>query len=266
MTGTTAALGHAPIIGCVAHSLKRVVRAAGDSTVHRLPDSHFPGLRWFMTKRVLDLVFASALVVLLSPLLLLCVLAVALTSRGPVFFTQERVGTTRERNGGMLAWKVKPFKMYKFRSMYVGLDDDIHRKLSDAYIKGDSETMVALGTAPGLFKLSSDPRVTPVGAIMRRFSLDELPQLFNVIRGEMSMVGPRPPLQYEVDNYMPWHMARFNATPGITGHWQVMGRCELTFEEMVRLDIEYARKQSLLFDLRVILKTFGVVVTGKGAA
>lgn len=221
---------------------------------------------WLITKRIIDVLASSALLLISAPLLLACTLAVALTSRGPVFFTQERIGTARERHGGVLTWRLRTFTMYKFRSMYIGRDDGDHRKLTEAIITGDEQTAKTLATTPGLLKLTDDPRITPAGRFLRRFSLDELPQLFNVFKGDMSIVGPRPPLQYEVDHYLPWHMGRFNATPGITGLWQVMGRSTLTFEEMVKLDIQYARQQSLGLDLRILLKTFGVVVTGRGAA
>lgn len=221
---------------------------------------------WLAAKRVLDLLFASGLLLLAAPVLIVCALAVALTSRGPVLFTQERIGTARERHGGLMTWRLRTFTMYKFRSMYVGLDDEAHRRLTEALITGDKKTTETLATTPGLLKLSDDPRITPVGRFLRRFSLDELPQLFNVIKGDMSIIGPRPALQYEVDHYLPWHMGRFNAKPGITGLWQVMGRSALSFEEMVRLDIQYARQQSFILDLRILLKTFGVVLTGKGAA
>lgn len=215
---------------------------------------------------MLDIVFAVSSIIILSPVLLISALAVVLTSRGPVLFKQERVGCKLERNGELVAWRIKPFKMYKFRSMYTNQGDGDHRKLAEAYVTGDVEKLAGIDTAPGMFKLGADPRITPVGAFIRRYSIDELPQLLNVIKGDMSIVGPRPPLQYEVDNYMPWHMARFRATPGITGLWQVMGRTELTFEEMVRLDVEYSREQSFLLDLKIVLRTFSVVLKGKGAA
>ena len=150
--------------------------------------------------------------------------------------------------------------------MYVNADADVHKTFTDAFIRGDEALLGTISTAPGLYKLGSDKRITAIGHILRRLSLDELPQLFNVVKGDMSMIGPRPPMQYEVDAYSPRHMSRFHATQGISGLWQVMGRAELTFEQMIDLDIEYVRTQSWKVDTRIAFKTVAVVLTGRGAA
>lgn len=238
------------------------------SAGHHQPDafSHRSDGSRLILKRAVDLLFASIILVLTSPILVACAVAVVVTSRGPILFRQERIGAVRERRGPLGTWRLRPFIIYKFRSMYVGRNDEDHRKLTEAIITGDKETTRTLATTPGLLKLSEDPRITPVGAFLRRSSLDELPQLINVIKGEMSIVGPRPPLQYEVDHYLPWHMGRFNAKPGMTGLWQVMGRATLSFEEMVKLDIQYTQQQSLLLDLRIMLMTFRAVINGRGSA
>jgi lipopolysaccharide/colanic/teichoic acid biosynthesis glycosyltransferase len=202
-------------------------------------------------KRPFDLVVAGLLLAVLSPLLLVIALLVCLTSRGPILFRQERVG-----EGG------RRFRMLKFRSMSADAPTDPHRDYAVAYIQGLAPQ---LASEQGLlYKLASDPRVTPVGRILRKLSLDELPQLWNVVRGEMSLVGPRPPLPYEVELYQPAHRARLEATPGMTGLWQVSGRNRTTFEEMVALDLEYIERCSLAFDLRILARTIPVVLFGDG--
>jgi len=204
-------------------------------------------------KRVLDVVGSLALLLWVAPVLLLVATLVRLTSPGPVLFRQPRLGKMG-----------KPFKMLKFRTMYVDAGENPHYEFVTRFIKesGRGQTL-AKGQ---LFKLTNDPRVTPVGRILRKTSLDELPQLWNVLTGEMSLVGPRPPLPYELEHYAPWHRRRvLEAKPGITGLWQVTGRSHTTFDEMVRLDLRYARTRSVWTDLRILLRTPGAVVGGKGA-
>jgi lipopolysaccharide/colanic/teichoic acid biosynthesis glycosyltransferase len=202
-------------------------------------------------KRVLDLSGGAALLTMLSPLLLLIAAAVKLTSRGPVLFRQERVGH------GM-----KPFTMLKFRTMCPDGGHALHQAYVTQFIKGGRDS----AAAPGVFKLIGDTRVTPIGRFLRKTSLDELPQLWNVIVGDMSLVGPRPPIKYEVDQYKGWHLRRvFDAKPGLTGLWQVTGRSRTTFDEMVRLDLQYARTVSVWSDLKILLATPRAVVAGKGA-
>ena len=175
-----------------------------------------------------------------------------LKSEGPVFFKQPRVGQFG-----------KPFMMLKFRTMNVNADHSIHKAFVSQLIKGASVAASA-GDAP--FKIQNDPRVTPIGRFLRKSSFDELPQFWNVLRGEMSLVGPRPPLDYEVDEYKRWHYRRvLEAKPGITGLWQVSGRSRTTFDEMVRLDLRYARNCSAWTDIKILLATPRAVISGKGA-
>jgi lipopolysaccharide/colanic/teichoic acid biosynthesis glycosyltransferase len=206
-----------------------------------------------LIKRVFDIVGSLALLAVLAPLFLLIAALVKMKSPGPVFFRQERVGR-----------KLKTFRMLKFRTMHVNADHRLHREFVSQFIKSGGHDQQP--GASGIFKLVNDPRVTPVGSVLRRTSLDELPQLLNVLRGEMSLVGPRPPLPYEVEQYEPWHIRRVvEAKPGMTGLWQVGGRSRTTFDDMVRLDLRYARARSLRFDLKILLATPGAVFSGKGA-
>jgi lipopolysaccharide/colanic/teichoic acid biosynthesis glycosyltransferase len=204
-------------------------------------------------KRGID-IFASILLLLsLLPLLLAIAGLVKLTSRGPVIFRQVRIGQM-----------MKPFRICKFRTMYADADNGIHHDYVSWFINSSAKVQ-AKGTA-SFFKLTNDPRITPIGHVLRKTSLDELPQLWNVLRGEMSLVGPRPPLWYELQQYKPWHRHRvLEAKPGITGLWQVTGRSRTTFDDMVRLDLRYARARSLWADIRILLATPAAVIKGKGA-
>lgn len=213
----------------------------------RAPRAPYPG------KRLFDVVGALLMLVLLSPLMLLTAAAVAASSRGPVIFRQVRLG-----QGG------RPFEFYKFRSMVADGDSAVHREFVTSLIKG-SPVVVGESGAP-VYKLRGDPRVTPVGRLIRKASIDELPQLLNVLRGEMSLVGPRPPLPYEAEQYSAWHLRRIlDMKPGITGLWQVDGRSRVPFDEMVRMDLRYSRQCSLRLDLRILLKTIVVVLRCDGA-
>ncbi|NML18980.1 sugar transferase [Azohydromonas caseinilytica] len=209
----------------------------------------------YRLKRWLDVIGASVLILLLSPLMLLVALLVAVTSRGPIIFKQMRLGT-----GGV------PFPFYKFRSMVVNMDDSIHRQFVADLIKGEiNENTQGSNTGP-VYKIRSDPRVTWIGRIIRKTSIDELPQLFNVLKGDMSLVGPRPPIPYEAEIYQAWHLRRIlSAKPGITGLWQVQARSTVTFNEMVRLDLRYIRECSLGLDLKILFKTVAVVLRCDGA-
>lgn len=217
-----------------------------------------------VVKRVFDVIAVLILIVFAAPLMGVAALAVRLTSRGPVLFRQQRVGARRTWRDGVAVWETTSFKMLKFRSMKLATDDLVHRTFTQAFIRGDENTMATFGAGNGNYKLQRDPRITPVGAFLRRTSIDELPQLFNVLLGDMSLVGPRPALDYEVANYKPWHVARFQAVPGITGLWQIGGRSTVTFDDMVRLDIEYARDASLWLDLRILVRTIGVLWARRG--
>ena len=207
-----------------------------------------------LLKRGIDIAGGLTALILLSPLFLAVALAIKLTSKGPILFKQERVGQ----------YGVK-FTFLKFRSMYYGNDPKIHQEYLRRYIAGKEECRQANGNG-GVYKLTNDPRITPVGKFLRRTSLDELPQFFNVLRGEMSLVGPRPPIPYETEAYDLWHRRRFlEVRPGITGLWQVSGRSRLKFDEMVRLDLRYAREWSLGLDLKILRATPRAIFSGKGA-
>jgi lipopolysaccharide/colanic/teichoic acid biosynthesis glycosyltransferase len=207
------------------------------------------------TKRMIDIVGSLSLLTILSPVLLIIAASVKLTSRGPILFRQKRIG----EHG-------TPFTFLKFRSMYVNNDASEHQEYVRQLIAGQAEKKSATGSGTGVFKLTNDPRITAVGKILRRSSLDELPQLLNVLRGEMSLVGPRPPVPYEVEEYATWHRRRLlEAKPGITGLWQVHGRSRVEFDEMVRLDLRYARDCSPLLDLKILLQTPRAVMGGDGA-
>jgi exopolysaccharide biosynthesis polyprenyl glycosylphosphotransferase len=204
------------------------------------------------TKRTSDIVIAALTLALLSPFWFLIALLIKFDSKGPVFYAQERVGMDG-----------RIFVVYKFRTMRVDADSEIHREYQRKFIAGDAEANVGDELEPA-YKLRDDPRITRVGRMLRRLSLDEIPQLFNVLRGDMSTVGPRPPIPYEVEAYELRHRKRLDMKPGLTGLWQVSGRNRLPFEEMVKLDLFYIENWSLLFDLKIILRTVLVMLRGDG--
>jgi lipopolysaccharide/colanic/teichoic acid biosynthesis glycosyltransferase len=213
-------------------------------------DEVLDGRRFYTAaKRVLDLTASVAALVALAPLWALIVAAIKLDSRGPALFRQVRIG----RHG-------EPFVMFKFRSMQVDNDDTVHRRYIEALISEGAPAEEADGKP--YFKLRNDPRVTRVGWFLRKTSLDELPQLLNVVRGEMSLVGPRPPLLYEVEKYQPWQLRRLAVKPGITGLWQVYGRSRVSFDEVVRMDVDYISRASLALDLKLILLTVPAMIAG----
>ena len=222
-----------------------------------------PGPGYFFFKRCFDSVVALFLLLFFAPLLLLIALLIVLESPGSPFFIQERVGSARLRRGRSTGWEARTFRLYKFRSMRQSSASSVDPHVAHimAFVAGRVDAEANGGT----FKLANDPRVTRVGHILRRTSLDELPQLLNVLRGEMSLVGPRPSPTYEVDAYDEWHYRRLEARPGLTGLWQVSGRCELSFDEMVQLDLDYVSSQSLLLDLKLLVQTIPAVVAGRGA-
>ena len=206
-------------------------------------------------KRGMDVLGSLCLLALLSPVFLVIALAIKLTSRGPVLFRQQRIG----EHG-------TAFTFLKFRSMYVNNDASEHKEYVRKLIAGQADKNPADGTGEGIFKLTNDPRITPVGNFLRRTSLDELPQFVNVLRGDMSLVGPRPPVPYEVEAYATWHRRRLlEAKPGITGLWQVEGRSRVGFDDMVRLDLRYARNCSPWLDLKILVQTPKAVIAGSGA-
>lgn len=239
----------------------------GESKEPNLPDSSlYPDLlsekrpvkRFSLfVKRLFDLIVSSLLLILLAPLLLTIALLVKTTSKGPVFFCQERIGHFG-----------KAFTFLKFRSMNADTNPEIHKKYIEQFIAQDKGNVSSLGqdAQNGVYKITNDPRVTPIGRFLRKTSMDELPQLINVFKGEMSLVGPRPPIPYECERYDIWHRRRIlEIKPGLTGLWQVKGRSSTSFDEMVRLDLKYALEWSLWLDLKILLQTPWVVISGKGA-
>jgi len=217
---------------------------------------------YFAAKRGLDVILAGLLLILLSPLILLIAVLIRLDSAGPIFFTQERVGAKRQSMGRQAIWMIRNFTMYKFRSMVQNADSSVHEAYIKDFVEGRAQATPENG---GKFKLTNDARVTRLGRLLRKFSLDELPQLINVLKGDMSLVGPRPVPPYEVACYGNGHHKRLAAVPGITGFWQVKGRGRVTFEEMIRMDIQYVRNASLWLDLKVLLLTIPAVLSRRGA-
>jgi lipopolysaccharide/colanic/teichoic acid biosynthesis glycosyltransferase len=206
-------------------------------------------------RRVFDLVVALGLIVIAAPLLIAVATAIRLDSPGPSLFRQRRVGLGE-----------REFTLFKFRSMRSDADPRGHREYVHSLINGSGEASADDDGGQGLYKLVGDARVTGVGHWIRRWSLDELPQLFNVVIGDMSLVGPRPTIPYEVAEYPAWYLDRFAVKPGLTGLWQVSGRNERTYEEMVRIDIEYVDTRTLYLDLSILVRTPWVVLSRKGAA
>lgn len=204
-------------------------------------------------KRLMDIVGSLFALILGLPVFLAVAIAIKLTSKGPVFFRQQRLG----RHG-------RKFTFLKFRSMHVDSDATIHREYVKRFVANDNTSQPSEGQPT--YKLTVDPRVTPIGRFLRKSSLDELPQFLNVLKGEMSLVGPRPPVLYEAECYNLWHRARLSvAKPGMTGLWQVDGRSRVKFDDMVRLDIRYAQSWSLWLDIKILLRTPMAVVSGNGA-
>ncbi len=206
-------------------------------------------------RRLLDLVVASTVLLILAPFMAAIALAIRAESRGPVIFRQRRLGQG-----------LRPFTVLKFRTMRHEADAAVHRDYVHSLIEQPAAAERAAAERGKLYKLSVDSRITRVGRFLRSWSLDELPQLVNVLRGEMALVGPRPVIPYEVERYPERYLPRFAVKPGLTGLWQVSGRNERTYEEMVRFDIEYARRASLLLDLRILAKTVPVVFGRQGVA
>lgn len=206
-------------------------------------------------KRVIDIVGSLLALVAFSPVLALIAAAIKLSSKGPILFKQQRIGQHGKR-----------FTFLKFRSMTVDNDSRVHEEYVKKLIAGQAERRSANGDGEGVFKLTNDHRITRVGAFLRRTSLDEMPQFLNVLWGEMSLVGPRPAIPYEVVAYQTWHRRRvLEVKPGITGLWQVNGRSRVTFDEMVRLDLQYARAWSPWLDIKILLRTPRAVFLGEGA-
>jgi lipopolysaccharide/colanic/teichoic acid biosynthesis glycosyltransferase len=206
-------------------------------------------------KRVMDVVGSAVMLLLCAPLLLVIALAVKMSSKGPVLFKQQRVGQYGQR-----------FTFLKFRSMQMNNDTSVHKEFVTKLIASEAEGQPTHGKGAGIYKLTNDKRITRVGKLLRRTSLDELPQFFNVLWGDMSLVGPRPAIPYEVAAYKTWHRRRvLEVKPGITGLWQVTGRSRVKFDEMVRLDLRYATSWSPWLDLKILIRTPLAVIKGAGA-
>ena len=206
-------------------------------------------------KRGIDILGSTVLLVVLSPILAAVALAIKLTSNGPVIFQQDRLGQFGKR-----------FKFFKFRTMYADNSHQTHREYVQNFIAGKARDQAGSKNEPVVYKIKNDPRVTPIGKFLRKTSLDELPQFWNVLRGEMSLVGPRPPVPYEFEVYDFWHRRRvLEAKPGVTGLWQVTGRSRICFDDMVRLDLRYSQSWSIWLDLRILLATPRAVFMGDGA-
>ena len=202
---------------------------------------HVPELG-LMLKRVLDVTFSTLLLLVLSPFILAIAIAIKIESRGPIFYASERIGK-----------KGRVFRCFKFRTMV----RDAEKRRADVMHMNERDGV--------LFKITNDPRITKVGRLLRKYSLDELPQFLNVLRGDMSVVGPRPPIASEVMEYKPNHLRRLDVTPGITGLWQVQGRQDPSFDSYVSLDVTYIENWSMWLDLKIILRTIGVVFSGTGS-
>ena len=209
-----------------------------------------------VVKRVLDVVCALVAIAFLWPVMLLIMVLVKLDSPGPALFVQKRIGK-----------RGRPFQIYKFRTMSHDLDDNAHKKFMQAFVKGSLSSPDASRGGHGtvMYKPFNESQVTRVGRILRKTSLDELPQLLNILKGDMSLVGPRPNVPYEVEAYKEWHMERLRVLPGITGLAQVKGRSALDFDTIARYDIEYARRMNIVLDVRILLATVFSVVKGNGA-
>jgi lipopolysaccharide/colanic/teichoic acid biosynthesis glycosyltransferase len=206
-------------------------------------------------KRLIDILGSALALVLLSPLFWLIAIAIKVSSKGPVFFSQTRIGQFG-----------KPFILMKFRTMYTNIDRGVHKQYVTELIADKSKRQSPSPDGVQVYKLTNDTRITRIGKFLRRTSLDELPQFFNVLRGEMSLVGPRPAVRYEVAVYETWHRRRvLEFKPGITGLWQVSGRSHVKFDEMVRLDLRYARSWSPWLDLKILMLTPLAVLRGTGA-
>jgi lipopolysaccharide/colanic/teichoic acid biosynthesis glycosyltransferase len=218
-------------------------------------------------KRAIDIVGAASVLLLLGPLILSIMALIRLDSPGPAIFKQQRVGRRVRYLDGSRVGELQTFTLYKLRTMHQNSKSDVHRQFTQAFIRNDTAAMKAIqkDATNGLYKIVDDPRVTRVGKYLRKTSLDELPQLWNVLVGEMSLVGPRPPLPYEVELYALRDLERLCARPGITGLWQVSARSACDFDTMVDLDVWYIENQSLWVDLKILVMTLLTVFRGHGA-
>jgi lipopolysaccharide/colanic/teichoic acid biosynthesis glycosyltransferase len=239
---------------------------------------------YYAVKRVMDILMAGLLLIVTLPIMALAAVLIFIYSPGPIFFIQERVGAKRTTRGRTTVWEPMRFRCFKFRTMRLNADASVHQAYIRALIDNNEQRMQALqeqAMKPGeaqlqhavaaqpapaqARKLTNDARIIRPGRVLRKLSIDELPQLINVLRGDMSMIGPRPAIPYEVEMYKPWHMLRLQAQPGLTGLQQVTARCTADFDKQVRLDIEYIRQQSIRLDLEIALKTPLAILFARGA-
>ena len=236
-------------------SLEKIGSIQPDAHPFELKDSMDNVWFKFLLKRVVDIVGSIIGILLLAPVMLMTALIIKVTSPGPVIFSQIRLGK-----------KGIPFKFYKFRSMHVNMDDKIHREYIQNFINGHLARINQGDTEQPFYKMKADPRITRIGRFIRKTSIDEIPQFFNVLKGDMSLVGPRPPLSYEAEKYQSWHLRRIvDMKPGITGLWQVEGRSFTEWDDSVRLDIRYIQNWSLIMDLKILFRTIGIVLRCRGA-
>ncbi len=253
--------GRAGAVGAVGTEVVGLRRRAVAAVDHEPPGPYYAA------KRAIDMVLAVVLGVLALPILGIAAVAIKLDSAGPVIYAQERLRSVRVRYGSQWRWEIEPFTCYKLRTMELGAAPGLHQEYMEAYIVGNEGRLGELrGDGGGdSYKLVNDPRITRVGRLLRTLSLDELPQLWNVLRGEMSLVGPRPPIPYEVELYEARHLARLASPTGLTGWWQVKGRCATGFEDMVDLDLDYIGRRSIWFDLWILVLTIPAVLSQRGA-
>lgn len=221
---------------------------------------------YYAIKRSVDICFAFFGLIILFPLFAIISILILMDSRGPVFFKQTRVGAKRIKRDGKYFWQSVHFNFFKFRTMVHNADPSLHQDYIRSFIKADEKGMTdCQGEETQVKKLVHDPRITRMGHFLRKTSLDELPQFLNILMGDMSLVGPRPAIPYEVAEYKSWHYQRLQGMQGLTGLWQVTARSSSDFDEMVRLDIEYIENQSGWLDLKIVLKTPYAVLFCKGA-
>jgi lipopolysaccharide/colanic/teichoic acid biosynthesis glycosyltransferase len=263
---------HIALVSSMSSLLRPVALGPAEQSDELRPVLRLPSLpfrAYLVAKRWVDIVVSASALLFLLPLLIVIAVLVAFDSPGPVFFAQERVGSRVRGKGGKRSWTAYPFSVYKFRTMVHNADSSRHQAFVKALIEKDYQALNTLQDQAAKdcpkFKMVNDPRVTRIGRFLRKTSLDELPQLWNVLRGDMSLVGPRPPIAYEVDMYTPAHVRRLGAKPGITGVWQITSRSSVDFDKMVELDVWYIENQSLWLDLKILAKTPVAVLHGKGA-
>jgi lipopolysaccharide/colanic/teichoic acid biosynthesis glycosyltransferase len=218
-------------------------------------------LAYLVAKRLVDIVLTPLLICAAAPIVGLAAILIICDSEGPAIFVQKRVGARYQWKRGRIVWQIGTFNCYKLRTMRSNADESIHRDYLERFRHGSTDP----GPEEAPFKLSRDQRITPIGRLLRKASLDELPQLWNVIQGDMSLVGPRPVPVYEVAMYGQDDYMRLSARPGITGMWQVYGRSRVTFAEMVQMDSHYVQQSSIFLDFRLLVLTLQAVVSSRGA-